>query len=285
VNPGDDQPIDLAAAAAIYRRSKRRVDPNDRFHQVGPATYPSVTGIIHAVLRSPSLDAWLLKGRVAAYRTDLIDTLSRAKTPKAAAWAIRECPFPLKGRDMGNAAEIGTAVHHAIEWALKGEMGLDPGPMPTLGPIEADCFARWSVWWATAGLRPLALEQELVCKACGFAGHADLIAEVVASGRQCILDWKTSKDVYPDYRLQLSAYGHCSHIPLGGVVRIGKDPDEDVEVTWVDDLPALFPHFAALLSMWRWLRGLSGHDTGTPPTGDHALLPAISTPTLLSTAA
>jgi hypothetical protein len=280
------EPIDLAAAARTYQRNRRRTDPNDRFHPVGDDIFPSVTGLIHAVLKSPGLEAWLLNGRLATYRQDLLQALSAAQTPQSIKSAVRDTPFPYRGRDMGNAAEIGTNVHRAIEWALKGEMGLEPGEMPDLGPIEADCFARWSAWWPTSGLKPLALEQQLVCRGCGYAGHADLIAEVEATGRQVVVDYKTSKAargpasalpnlngpaVFPDYYLQLAAYGHVARIPLGAIVRIGKDPDEDVEVTWVEDLPSIFPMFTNMLTMWRWLRGLSGHDTGTPPTGDHTL--------------
>jgi hypothetical protein len=269
-----DEPIgliDLAAAARIYQRNQRRTDPNDRFHPVGDDIFPSVTGLIHAVLKSPGLEAWLLNGRIEAYQDDLLRASATAKTAEGLRRAIRDTRFPYRGKDQGDAAGIGTRVHAAIEWALRGEMGLEVGELPDLAETEADCFGRWGEWWATAGLRPLALEKELVCRACGYAGHADLIAERIVDGRPVVVDWKTSKAVFADYRLQLSAYGHAEGVTDGLVVRIGKKPGEQVEEIWLDDLPAVFPLFTGLLTTWRWLRGLSGHDTGTPPTGDHTL--------------
>ena len=259
-----NEPIDMAAVERTL--AKARTADGDRFHPVEDgAEYPSVTSVLSATLRAPALEHWKLKQALTAYRETVTNLLTGRETVKAALAMLQQIPliarspYARRAGHQDDAAEIGTRLHKAIEWALRGELGQDPGRMPDLRPIDAGCFARWSDWWATAGYRVLAVEVPLVCRACGFAGHADAFVEEVSTGDSLVLDWKTSKEAYATYRIQLAAYAHCSpSTTRGGIVRIGKGEDEPVELTPLDDLPELYPLFRATLDLWRWQRRLDG---------------------------
>jgi hypothetical protein len=271
-----NEPIDQEALKEILARESRRVYQDDRFHPVGQDRYPSVTSVLGATLRAPALEHWKLKNALAAYRETVTNLLAGRDT-KAALAMLQQVPliarsaYSRRDGQQDDPAEIGTRLHKAIEWALRGELGQDLGRMPDLRPIDAGCFARWSEWWGTSGYRVLAVEVPLVCRACGFAGHADALVEEVSTGDPLVVDWKSSKEAYASYRLQLAAYAHCSPpTRRGAIVRIGKNEDEDVEVHHLEDLSTLFPLFKSTLDLWRWQRALEGYDTGTEPTGDHA---------------
>lgn len=48
-------------------------------------------------------------------------------------------------------------------------------------------------------------EEPLVSEEYNYGGTLDCVGEV--NGKLCLLDWKTSKALYPEYLLQLAAYG------------------------------------------------------------------------------
>lgn len=99
--------------------------------------------------------------------------------------------------------ERGTAVHGAIESALRGVPG------DGLDAEQAGMFAAWQGWWETQGLRPVSIEERHELDlATGtvrvvpaydhtrtgvVVGTPDLIARS-ADGGIVVLDWKTGDD-------------------------------------------------------------------------------------------
>ena len=59
-------------------------------------------------------------------------------------------------------------------------------------------------WAKKFNIKPLYLEEAMVHDKLAYAGTVDFIGEI--DGVKCIVDWKTSKDVYKSHFIQLSAY-------------------------------------------------------------------------------
>jgi hypothetical protein len=95
----------------------------------------------------------------------------------------------------------------------------------------------------------------------GYAGTTDLIATI--DGETWLLDWKSSKDVYPDMGLQLAAYGHGevilkpdgteTPVPKIDKFAVAHVPREGkASVVMIDVTDADFAGFCAALAVFEW---------------------------------
>lgn len=139
---------------------------------------------------------------------------------------------------LAKAADIGTSIHHSIQWKLRQEMGLPNGPKPAIVPQAAVALTAWEDWWRGARLRPIRIEQPLWDAEIGYAGTADLIAEG-PEGLE-LWDWKSGKGIYAEYHMQIAAYCHAARrwgwIKRGGIVRLPKTvEDTSIEVKEMGD--------------------------------------------------
>jgi predicted RecB family nuclease len=162
---------------------------------------------------------------------------------------------------------IGITTHKLIEWTLKGELF-------NLGTYETEIqesMCKFYEFRTLANLKPDALEQRLWSNEFGFAGTADYIGKYKTvekflvrtqipkfkDGAFVIGDWKTAKDFYPTYRLQLAAYAmafkELTGIQVDGaficLIRNGKLKVK--ELTW-DELVEEFEVYKALLIVYKW---------------------------------
>jgi hypothetical protein len=123
---------------------------------------------------------------------------------------VREALYGVKDK----ATDIGTGVHLMVEARNKGE---DPLKVVTdllaEGKITAEGmkkiqsgFEAYLAWERMTKLKIIHQEIQLVCPKYRFGGTPDAIG--IIDGKPCLLDWKTSKAVYPDMLVQLAAYGH-----------------------------------------------------------------------------
>lgn len=95
------------------------------------------------------------------------------------------------------ALDIGSAVHHAIETWL--ETGEEP---KGLSEQALTAFVAFLEWAEKFEIETIATEQK-VYSDC-WAGTLDLKCKLL--GKQGIIDFKSSKSIYPEYRYQLAAY-------------------------------------------------------------------------------
>lgn len=132
---------------------------------------------------------------------DSLPTLQTMKREEGVKW-LKAAPFT--ARDAG--ASRGTNAHEAMEAILAGQEVLFTTP------------------WIDAGLRfvreyepePEALEVTLFCDTLLTAGTADFLGRLKRRpdlGR-VMIDWKTSKDVYPDHCVQMAGYAMASEYAL-----------------------------------------------------------------------
>ena len=92
------------------------------------------------------------------------------------------------------AAKIGTEIHKEVEYTLMHK------PITIKYPIQLAAFREWQ---KEIGFHALKTEVK-VKSARGFAGSLDILGTI--NGDLFIVDLKTSKQLYPEMLLQLSAY-------------------------------------------------------------------------------
>ena len=251
-----------------------------------PERFWSVTTLIKTGLPSPALMGWGMRSvaeyAVANHRTlsAMLEAVRVRKTagglaivtdPDAVAAALdwlKGSPY----RERDRKADIGTAVHAAIEAQILGA----PAPAPsedTAGHLAQ--FARFvEVFNPTFELA----EATVYNRTAKYAGTLDLIATIPGRGR-ALIDTKTSASgVYPEAALQLSAYRYAEFIglPDGTEAPVpevdgcavlwlpgGEDPDGYALIPVVAD-EVVFRAFRHIVEVARWQEDTSKGVVGQP---------------------
>jgi hypothetical protein len=134
-------------------------------------------------------------------------------------------------RTKTEAAELGTIAHDYVEQFLRTGQEQD---MSDQDPRVANCYDLFRRWWDQAGLSVIQTELMVYHAADGYGGQLDFLA-ADAQGNPVLIDWKTSKSIYWNYKLQVVAYARALHAMGRGVVsgirivRIGRE-DAEFEV-------------------------------------------------------
>ena len=103
------------------------------------------------------------------------------------------------------AAESGTLAHSMVEYHIKGKPFEAPADTPAETIQEAtNAFNSYLNWATMTKLKIVEQEMPLVSEKYQFGGCPDAIGDI--NGELCLVDWKTSNGVYPDYLIQLAAY-------------------------------------------------------------------------------
>ena len=173
---------------------------------------------------------------------------------------------------------IGTHVHKLIELTLQGEK-------INLGTYETEIregLCKFHEFNKYAELKPEGLEQRLWSNKHGYAGTADYVGwykspvipksdlgkidqKFLVRGHKAkfkkssfvVGDWKTSKDIYPQYWLQLAAYCYAfkeltGKTPDGAFIcRIRDGKIKVKEKTW-EELKPEFTAYLAALELYQW---------------------------------
>ena len=102
-------------------------------------------------------------------------------------------------------ADAGTLAHDMVECEIKGK------PMPPLDGLAPDVVERaqqsfnaFREWRKTSRFELVASEVVIVSEALKYGGQIDCIAHL---DEVAVVDWKSSKQLYPDQVVQLAAYG------------------------------------------------------------------------------
>lgn len=212
-----------------------------------PAIVPWAQGIVAeaAIDHRADIEGWIAVGG----RDGAVELLRKAAVTK---------------RD--KAANVGSEVHALAENIARGQ--------PIVIPQELAGFvAAYQRWIADFQPEFLAAEEMVANLEYGYAGTLDGLVRI--AGETWLLDWKTSKGVYPETSLQLAAYGHAEFIGRPGtltrfaippidqyaVVHLTPDGYEFVpfDVTEQD-----FDAFLAALRLWRWRDGHATRVMGQP---------------------
>jgi hypothetical protein len=171
--------------------------------------------------------------------TTVLDILGK---PALIYWAWNQGKKGLDYRKVSSkAADVGTVAHALSEAYLKG-MELDTSNLPAdvLDTAETS-YIQFVQWWDQQGLDVMFTERALISEKWQCGGTMDIMARRRSNGNIVVIDLKTSKAIYREMRIQLSAYAAMSE-EMGGpkvderiIARIGKESKGDFEAQTVYD--------------------------------------------------
>jgi hypothetical protein len=219
--------------------------------------FPSVTNVL-SILAKPGLDAWKQEQAILAALT-----LPRTEGETLDDFAKRVLVDMTS--EVGRAADLGSAVHAAIEGYAQGRwLPEDKGVARLFEParqwFDKEVIAVHSVEIATAHLE------------WGYAGRVDLVATLRSTGRPTVIDFKTQKTrrdkdgnfkpiLHDTWPLQLEAYRMAlasrdkglADAAIASVVIGSTDPVPVVVKVWDDaDKDGYFRAFLAARDLWVW---------------------------------
>lgn len=236
-----------------------------RFYQVGEKQYPSVTTIL-SVIGKPALVAWSAKVEremVIDVSADLYLDCPSSPRMSRIGWitslSSRLTKEKAHSKELKKAGEIGNETHSLIEWSLRASLMEKVGAPPKVSEKAMWAFSAWERWKESVNLKPIMVEFPVWSTTYGYAGTADLLAQI--DGKITLLDWKTGKSIYRESYLQNAAYRHAVEemriavVEQGIIVRLPKvETDPEFEFQVVPEHPTeLMAAFLSFLDGWKWL--------------------------------
>ena len=171
-----------------------------------------------------------------------------------------------------NRQNLGTKVHKLIELKMKGKpLYLSKLPKNEFNNEVKLDMKLFAAFRKEAELEAEGLEQHLWSNEHRYAGTADFVGQYISPDRFLVRghqakfkklsfvigDWKTSRTIYPEYWLQLSAYVHAFYeltgIKVDGafIVQFRFGRVKVKEKTW-DELEELFEAYKHALALYIW---------------------------------
>ena len=143
---------------------------DDRFYKIGEEYYPSVTTILNAYPKGYGLTSWYMDN---GHDTTRIKNLAKAK---------------------------GSIVHKSIERLTNGEvLSFD-----NFEEDEWKCLMAFCAFWEEYKPEVISSETTVYSNIYKFAGTIDSVIKI--GDKFITIDYKTSKNLWAEYDIQLSAY-------------------------------------------------------------------------------
>lgn len=161
-------------------------------------------------------------------------------------------------------AYIGKLAHYMIECQLLDEK-------PALGDYTQNqidqaqtCVDKFNNWLKHKEFKVLGVEQKMVSEELQFGGTCDLYCEL--NGKKTLIDLKTSKGIFPEHKLQVTAYWKLleeNNQPVQDIhiLRIGRNQAEgfeDIVVGMSETRWKIFRHLLAIYKLNRDLKKEEG---------------------------
>lgn len=244
---------------------------------------PSVTGIL-GVKGKPALTNWAAKKALEYIDKKLGIFESKAGAPPFTVDTREIHDWLAEAADGWNESEeatIGTLAHRVFQAEVAYRAGLGDKPrMPTYDPISLPDFTEAMIDAAiksvNAGLafldehkvRPALLERVLWSPTTGVIGTTDFVGDI--DDEFCVADWKTSKRIYPEYRIQLAKYAQMyfeefKRLPKARyAINTKKDGGLEHERYELDTYQSDLDAFDACQTIYNWNRERDPYAAGTP---------------------
>jgi hypothetical protein len=242
---------------------------NRSFYNIDGVQYPRVTSILN-VIAKPALVPWASNQQRTA---DVAAALSLYKDINPATEKMSDAAYTITleqriGKEKAHikttneAMTIGTEAHARCEWVLQKMMGVIlPEPIVSEKALWASMAAE--DWIRSVDFKPVFIEQTVYSAKHLFAGTADFWGLV---GSDLILgDFKTGKNLYPENKLQVSAYvyafeemkhGRAERAIILRLPKVVTDPAFEAVTVERDELDASFKVFLATKEVWEWNEGV-----------------------------
>lgn len=169
---------------------------NDAKHKyfVGDRPVPSVTTICGVIGKGDALTQWAVNAAISYLKDRLIGHMTAEEMDAA----FQEAKYAYR-RTQQDALTVGTLAHNWIEQHLLG----NTQPMPENEQARSSCEAALK-WLEAHSWKTVSAERRIYSREHHYAGTLDYLAYI--DGKLVVSDWKTSKRLYDEYTLQLSAY-------------------------------------------------------------------------------
>lgn len=181
----------------------------------------SVTSAIGHGLPKPHLVGWAVKKTAeAAIRDhDIVGQFLTKQDKKSAIDHLKGARW----RDLDSKGDRGTIVHAAVDAYVRGK----PYTKDEIQELILEADLPRSYWESTIGMiagameflwevEPEVLHNEVTVfsRDHGYGGTADLICNMKVGGSvvPCVVDFKTSKNIYDEVALQLCAYARANFV-------------------------------------------------------------------------
>lgn len=150
-------------------------------------------------------------------------------------------------------ADVGTLAHSMILAHLKKEELDTSDYSQSQIDLASNSFLSYLEWEKHHKIEPILIETPLVSEEYRFGGTPDLLAKV--DGVSTLIDFKTSKAIYPEHLIQVSAYWglileHGHTVDKAMILRIGRDESEGFEVKPVVALTTNWEIFTHCLAIY-----------------------------------
>lgn len=176
--------------------------------------------------------------------------------PALVGWANR---MGLQGIDttkyVDALAEIGTIAHEMILCHHRGEQFQPNGYSFDLIDRAENAMLSYFAWEKTRTVKPILCEAQLVSHKHRFGGMVDFYGEI--DGVKTLVDYKTSKALWPEHAYQVTAYRHLleengHEVRAVRILRVGREESEGFEDKPLANLDReweIFQHCLALYNL------------------------------------
>jgi hypothetical protein len=218
-----------------------------RYYTIDGKKFPSVTSILN-VINKPQLVPWAVRTTRDYIKQELFafkraDSFKDLDLENLLANSAKE-----HDKLRTAAADHGIAVHSSIASYI--------GNKSSVAQSDPVVIA-FSKWQQAAQFEPIASERLVLSREHGYAGTVDLIGTL--NGRLAVLDIKTGRGIYPEYKLQLAAYaiawgemsGHFPEVCMNLHVKSDFTITEANSFTATELFP-LFQTFLAAKRLFEW---------------------------------
>jgi len=203
---------------------------SDHWYRVGKKYYPSSTTILNAYPLAYELVKWLADQGW--------DTSQRIKL---------------------QAGESGTKIHDAIEILITTNNILARRNYSLEEWYKLSTFV---AWYEETKPEVVATEIPLYSRKYGYAGRADALCKI--SGKYVLVDWKTSKSIYPHFKLQTASYAQALQemnntlmIAETAILQLGAKNKKGYRFVTEDKWQEHFKIFLNVKKTWEFERGIT----------------------------
>lgn len=229
---------------------------------------PSVTTVLGMKDKSNALIPWAVN----AMKEKVIELIGDHQTlTRRALEAVLDAAQESYRKKTQDACDVGTVVHRLLEKELLHRSGLADKPVlevrgnealaPNITPEMLDqinnAIGAGLKFFDENHIELIQAEAPRWSPTYGYIGTGDLVAKF--NGELSILDYKTSKAIYPEYFLQAAAYQKAyeeefpeQRITQRVIVHVGRDGKLESQPRGNDTLEQDFEVFTSLLIVWRW---------------------------------
>jgi len=234
-------------------------DEKKHVYTVDGAIIPSVTGITKIIDKSGPLMWWAVGQCLEYCESRLGGYKAKSRADKIWRDEIEKKQFLHDAhrahlRTSKKAADIGTLVHEWIDDFLTGKRLKDDLPKNVAARSSVESFLDW---FDEHVEEVYDTEFKVYSREHGYAGTADF--DGVIDGERALVDWKTSKSIYPEYEIQGNAYILAREEELSVtydalyIIALPKDGGK-VKVKRYEPSQRAQDGFLGALALWRSLK-------------------------------